>query len=88
MIEGVTKSGFWFKLDDEVVDDYDILEDLCEIDRGNGAKIPGILERILGKEQKEALKNHVRTETGRVPTSKMMEEMMEILTSNQNGKNS
>lgn len=88
MIEGVTKSGFQFRLDDEVTDDYDLLEDLCEIDAGNGGKIPSILTRLLGKEQKEALKNHVRTETGRVPTSRMMEELMEIFSNSQNGKNS
>lgn len=88
MIEGVTRSGFPFKLDDEVIDDYELLEDLCEIDGGNDAKIPSILTRLLGKEQKEALKDHLRTDTGRVPTSRMLEELMDIFTKNQQGKNS
>lgn len=88
MIEGVTRSGFQFKLDDEVIDDYELLEDLCEIDGGNDAKVPSILTRLLGKEQKESLKDHVRTDTGRVPTSRMMEELMDIFTNNQQGKNS
>lgn len=88
MIKGVTRSGFPFKLDDEVIDDYEILEELCEIDGGNDAKVPSILTRLLGKEQKESLKDHVRTDTGRVPTSRMMEELMDIFTNNQQGKNS
>lgn len=88
MIKGVTRSGFPFKLDDEVIDDYELLEDLCEIDGGNDAKVPSILTRLLGKEQKESLKDHVRTDTGRVPTSRMMEELMDIFTNNQQGKNS
>lgn len=88
MKEGVTKSGFKFEIDDEAIDDYELLEDLCEIDNGNDGKIPGILTRLLGKEQKEALKDHVRTEKGRVPASRMIEELMEIFSNINNGKNS
>lgn len=47
-----------------------------------------VLNRLLGNEQKERLKEHLRMENGRVPASKMMLEMGEILNSVKEGKNS
>lgn len=46
------------------------------------------LNRLLGKEQKDRLKEHLRTENGRVPASKMMIEIGEIFNSVKEGKNS
>lgn len=88
MIEGITKSGFHFRLDQEVLDDYELLEELCEIDNGNNAMIVNAANRILGKEQMQKLKDHLRNENGRVPATKMGEEIAEILASCKETKNS
>ena len=74
---GKTTSGFEYEIDGESLDDYELLEDLCELDNGNTAKTTSVLNRLLGKEQKD-----------RVPASKMMIEIGEIFNSVKEGKNS
>ncbi|WP_432334156.1 hypothetical protein [Coprococcus comes] len=85
---GKTTSGFEYEIDGESLDDYELLEDLCELDNGKTAKTTSVLNRLLGKEQKDRLKEHLRTESGRVPVSKMMIEIGEIFNSVKEGKNS
>ena len=87
-MKGKTTSGFEYELDESALDDYELLEDLCELDEGNISKTISVLNRILGKEQKDRLKEHLRTENGRVPASKMMFEIGEIFNSVKEGKNS
>lgn len=88
MLTGNTKSGFRFKIEDQALDDYEILEMLTEIDDGNGVLVPKMIERLLGKEQKEALKEHLRNKEGKVSTQNMMIEVMDIFKSSNEGKNS
>ncbi len=87
-MKGVTKTGFEFEIEDGAMDDYELLEELCSIDKGDVGKIPGALEKVIGTEQKEALKEHVRCENGRVQVSKMVEEFMDIISYGNEGKNS
>ncbi len=35
---GKTTSGFEYEINEESLDDYELLEDLCEMDDGNAAK--------------------------------------------------
>ena len=86
MIRGTTSSGFSYEIADSVLDDYELLEVLTEIDAGNSGKIPRMVEMLLGKEQKEALKNHCRVD-GKVSSASMMMEVTEILLSNDKAKN-
>ena len=88
MLTGNTKSGFQFKIEDQALDDYEILEMLTQIDDGNGVLLPKMIERLLGKEQKEALKEHLRNKEGKVSTQNMMIEVMDIFKSSNEGKNS
>ena len=55
---------------------------------GNTSLIVDVIEKIIGSEQKEQLKKHVRDETGRVSIKRMVDEIGEILRGNQQGKNS
>ena len=87
-MKGKTTSGFEYELDESALDDYELLEDLCELDEGNASKTISVLNRLLGKEQKDRLKEHLRSKNGRVPASKMMNEMGEIFNSVKEGKNS
>lgn len=86
-MKGITNSGFEYNLDETALDDYELLEDLCELDNGNTARTISALNRLLGTEQKDQLKEHLREENGRVPASKMMVEMAEIFNSVKEGKN-
>ena len=86
-MKGTTSSGFEYNLDETALDDYELLEDLCELDNGNTARTISALNRLLGTEQKDRLKEHLREENGRGPASKMMIEMGEIFNSVKAGKN-
>lgn len=88
MLKGKTQSGFEFKIEDQTLDDYELLEMLTEIDDGNGVLVPKMVERLLGKEQKTALKDHLRNKEGRVSTQGMMTEVMEIFKASNTGKKS
>lgn len=87
MMTGTTKSGFRYELQDEAMDDYELLEMLCDIDNGNTSLITTAAKQILGKEQLTALKEHVRGKNGRVSAEKMIGEITEILTGNKETKN-
>lgn len=87
-MRGKTTSGFEYELDEAALDDYELLEDLCELDEGDISKTISVLNRLLGKEQKDRLKEYLRSKNGRVPASKMMNEMGEIFNSVKEGKNS
>lgn len=83
-----TKSGFECEIDEEILDDYDFLELLCEIDDGNLNLTAKMVDRLMGTpEQKKRLKDHVREESGRVSARKLLAEVAEILNSSKEGKN-
>ena len=88
MIKVSWKSWFIFTIQEGALDDYELLEELREIDKGNTSLIVDVIEKIIGSEQKEQLKKHVRDETGRVSIKRMVDEIGEILRGNQQGKNS
>lgn len=88
MIKGVTESGFEFELEDDILDDYELLEVLHKIDKGDYGLVPDMVEKLLGVEQKESLKNHIRTDKGKVSSSRMMDEIMQIFKANNKLKNS
>lgn len=78
MIKGVTNSGFAFELDDDVVDNYEMLDALVKVDRGETTYIVDVVDSLLGEEQKEKLMKHIRNEKGRVSASGMIKETFEI----------
>lgn len=88
MITGKTKSGFEFEIEEEKLDDYELLELLMEADNGDNAALFKAIDFILSKEQKSALKEHLRKIHGRVPASAMIAEIMEIMETSNQGKNS
>lgn len=88
-IEGTTSSGFHYELKEEELDNYELLEVLSEIDNGDNSKLSVMLEMFLGKEQKEALKNHVRSLSGngKVSAAKIFSEVAEIFENTKEIKN-
>lgn len=88
MLIGVTKSGFPYQIDDNVLDDYELLEIAKKIDDGDLTVLPNFVKNVLGKEQEAKLKDHLRKENGRISTTAMLSEVMEIMSSNKESKNS
>ena len=87
MITGKTNSGFEFEIETERLDDWDLLESLTAVDKGNISVIPNVALALLGEEQLQRLKSHVKGIHGRVSMSAMFQEIFEILNSNNQGKN-
>ena len=77
MQEVKLKDGFTVSVDEKALDDYELLEDLAEIDGGNGARVISAINRLFGEEV-EALKEHLR-ENGRVSTQAMIQALMEVI---------
>lgn len=87
MIKGITTTGFAFEVEDEALDNYELLETLTCIDKGDLTVIPEMLDILLGKEQTAQLKEHVRQQVGRISTKAMMNEVALILGSGNKLKN-
>lgn len=91
MVKGKTETGFSFKIDEEVRDDMELLENLTRMDAGETQLAPKILESLLGAEQKKKLYEHCRGESGRVSATRVFVELKsifdEIQKSNDDTKN-
>lgn len=88
MVKGKTESGFEYELEDDILDDYELLELLHKVDGGDSGLIVDMVDKLLGTEQKNRLKDHIRNEAGKVSAKLLLKEVSEILSSNNPGKNS
>ena len=89
MREVTTKSGFACRVDEEALDDIELMEELVELDRDNARgvlKVPTMLDRLIGEEQRKALYEHLRAENGRVKTSAVVTELFSIIQELDKGK--
>ncbi len=77
MIKGKTSSGFEFQISKDVANDYELLENLAELE-DNPLILGKVVKQILGEEQTKKLKDHIRNKNGIVPTNKMTQEIIEI----------
>ena len=87
MKQGTTKTGFDYTLSEFIGNDYEIIELLSELE-DNPLGLTKLVVKILGKEQANKLKNHVRDENGTVPTDKMTQEIVDIFQGSDETKNS
>lgn len=78
MEKGKTKSGFEFEIDESVFDDWDLLERLNAIDKGNTAIVVDVAQDVLGADQLERLKDHLRADTGKLTITSMSDALGEI----------
>lgn len=76
MIQGKTNSGFKFEIDENQLKNYEFVELVAEVDE-NELLMPKLLKLLLG-DQVEALKDHIRDESGIVPIKKMVTEIKDI----------
>lgn len=88
MIKGITKSGFSYELDENKLDDMELLDAIAEVD-SNPLNISKVLKTILGEDQRKALYDHLRDDTGRVSVKTVTEAIADIFSSSgSDGKNS
>lgn len=82
------QDGFEVAVKDEILDDWEFLELLNEIDEGNGSKIVNVARAMLGNDEAEKLKSHFKEKTGKVTVNEMVQAITEILESIGEAKNS
>lgn len=86
LLKGTTKSGFKFELDQERLNNYELLESISEIDE-NPLAITKVLDLLLGKKEKNRLKEHIRNDEGIISVDKMTDEITEMFQSLDQTKN-
>ncbi len=81
MVREITlQNGFKCSIDDQRLDDMELLEDLVEVDEGNVMKLPAVIDKILGVEQKKKLYNKLRDKkTGTVTSVAVADALQEIM---------
>lgn len=84
----VLSDGFEVVINKEYLDDWDFLETLSRIDKGEAGLIVDVLPVMLGAEQFKALKDHYREKNGKLKATKMVDVMYEILQNSDQLKNS
>ena len=77
----IERLDFDFEIEEEVLDDYELLEIICDIDAGEHQKIIIAFKLLLGEEQLKTLKDKIRGKCGHVSTTEMMTAFSEIMTS-------
>ena len=70
-------SGLNLTVRDDVMDNMELLDDLVELDEGNGYAISRVLNRMLEPDEKKKLYEHLR-ENGVTKVSKVVTAMKEI----------
>ena len=64
---GKTSTGFEYEISDAAMNDAELLDCLVEADEGNAVSMIRAISKLLGKEQKKRLYDHLRHESGVVP---------------------
>lgn len=88
MIPAKTKDGFEIELSEDALDDAELLDALGGMQDGNVFDMSHLTLRLLGKEGRKKLYDHLRTPEGRVPSTAVEREIIELMVSIQPGKNS
>ena len=65
MIKGTTKSGFDYTVQEEALDDYELLEELREIDKGNTSLVVDAIEKIIRLRTKGTIKRTCERRSGK-----------------------
>lgn len=88
MINGKTKSGFQFSVDENCMNDMELVDILADDSVDEAFRMSALVKKLLPGEQRKALYDHVRV-NGRVPVDAVIAEVEDIFASMGNpGKNS
>lgn len=84
-----TESGFTCDLDIDALNDWELHEILMDGGELVDSRFTrAVMEKCMSKDDAKALKEHVRTESGRIPADAMVKEVMELLQQSKKEKNS
>ena len=86
LLKGKTTAGFAYRVDPAALNDMELMENLAEVD-SNPLLLPKVIRTVLGDDQKKAFYDHYRTENGKVPVDVISAAFVEILSTNNQGKN-
>ena len=75
----VTAAGQDWTVPTDALNDFELLDDLGELEDGNAARLPRIMKRLLGDDYKKALDALRDEDTKRVPIEAAGEFITEIL---------
>lgn len=78
MIKGETSTGFHYEINEAVLNDYEMLELMAELEE-NPLRTPVFVKRLLGLEQKNRLVKHVKKATGSATIEAVQAELLDIL---------
>lgn len=76
-----TKSGFICDIDNKVFDDFELIDLIDRADENDVLALHKLLKKILCAEDIERLKDHIRTDDGRVPYEAIGAEITDIMES-------
>lgn len=79
MIQGKLRNGFEYGIPDESLNSMELLDALADVDAGDATALSRASLLLLGKEQREKLYDHIRTEKGNVPIEVFTECITEIM---------
>ena len=85
MLKGKTAAGFAYEVNPDVLNDMELMEALAEVD-SNPLLLPKVIRAVLGDAQKTAFYDHYR-KNGKVPVDVVSAAFVEILSTNNQGKN-
>lgn len=86
-MQGKLSNGFEFNVSKERLDNMELIDALAEVSDDNPLAISKVATLMLGKEQKKALYDHLRTKEGNVPIQQATESLIEIMNFDKSGKN-
>lgn len=75
----ITPNGFEFKIDDDRLDDWELLECFEELGEDNPGAIVRFVKKLLGKAQYERLKAFLKERDGKIKASAMEVEIEQIM---------
>lgn len=77
-MKGKLKNGFKWDVDEKVLDDMELVDAVAESEE-NPAMVSKVVLKLLGKSQRDALYDYVRTDDGRVPVDDVTDCVMAII---------
>lgn len=88
-IKGKTSTGFEFTVDQDVMDDMELIDAISDTMDNNPISFSVVCTKLLGKDQKKLLYDHLRNESGRVTVEAVSNEIADIFKAlGDEGKNS
>lgn len=75
----VLANGFECSVDENALDDWELFESICAVDKGDMTALPAIVEAFLGADQKAGLIAHIKAQKGKAGVSDIASAVAEII---------